>query len=114
MARIYADEDFNLRVVEELRRLGHDVLTVHEAGRGGQGIDDADVLAYAITLGRAVLTFDRRDYHRLAGLTPAHAGIITCTRDTNVAALAHRIHVAVTAMGDLTNQVVRVVKPHKP
>jgi hypothetical protein len=28
--RLYADEDFPLPVVEELRRCGHDVLTVQE------------------------------------------------------------------------------------
>jgi hypothetical protein len=31
MARLYADEDFPLPVVEELRRLGHDVRTVQDA-----------------------------------------------------------------------------------
>ncbi len=41
MARLYADEDFPLPVVEELRRLGHNVRTVQEAGRANQGIDDA-------------------------------------------------------------------------
>lgn len=34
MARLYADEDFDYPVVEELRQLGHDVLTVPEAGPG--------------------------------------------------------------------------------
>ena len=34
MARPYADEDFDYPIVEELRRLGHDVLTVREADRG--------------------------------------------------------------------------------
>jgi hypothetical protein len=40
---LYADEDFPLGVVEELRQLGHDVLTVQENGR--RGIPDADILA---------------------------------------------------------------------
>lgn len=31
MARLYANENFPLRVVEALRQLGHDVLTVHHA-----------------------------------------------------------------------------------
>jgi len=53
MARFYADENFNLRVVEHLRKLGHDVLTVQEAGRTGQ--TDLQVLADATTDGRAVL-----------------------------------------------------------
>jgi hypothetical protein len=33
MARFYSDENFPLPVVEELRKLGHDVLTIHEAGQ---------------------------------------------------------------------------------
>jgi len=31
MARLYADENFPLPVVEELRQLGHDVLTMPRA-----------------------------------------------------------------------------------
>lgn len=34
MARLLADEDFSLRVVEELRRLGHDVVTACERASG--------------------------------------------------------------------------------
>jgi hypothetical protein len=33
MARFYADEQFPFPVVELLRTLGHDVLTVQEAGK---------------------------------------------------------------------------------
>ena len=33
---LYTDENFPLRVVEELRRLGIDVLTAFEAGIGSQ------------------------------------------------------------------------------
>jgi len=36
MALLYADENFDRRVVERLRQLGHDVLTVQEAGRDGR------------------------------------------------------------------------------
>jgi hypothetical protein len=32
MARFYADENFPLPAVQMLRRLGHDVLTIGEAG----------------------------------------------------------------------------------
>jgi hypothetical protein len=38
MARFYADEQFPLPVVELLRNLGHDVLTVQEAGNANQRI----------------------------------------------------------------------------
>ncbi len=40
MARLYADENFSLPVVEQLRQLGHDVLTCQEAGQADQGIPD--------------------------------------------------------------------------
>jgi hypothetical protein len=36
MALFYADENFPLPVVEALRRLGHDVLTVEEDGKAHQ------------------------------------------------------------------------------
>lgn len=44
MARIYANENFPLPVVEELRRLGHDILTVLEAGKAGLVETDEAVL----------------------------------------------------------------------
>jgi hypothetical protein len=54
--RLYANENFPLPVVEELRRLGHDVLTSLDAGKAGQAIPDDEVLAFAIAEGRALLT----------------------------------------------------------
>jgi Domain of unknown function (DUF5615) len=53
MARLYADENFPLVIVELLRTFGHDVLTVQEAGNGGLGIPDEDVLAFAISQNRS-------------------------------------------------------------
>jgi hypothetical protein len=47
MAAIYSNENFPKRVGEELRRLGHDVLTSYEAGQANQKIPDDQVLAYA-------------------------------------------------------------------
>src|SRR5438105_4090552 len=93
-ARLYADENFKRATVEELRRLGHDVLTVQEAGQ--QGGNDPHVLAYATALGRAVLTFNRRHFIRLHMQSPAHAGIIVCTDDGAIA-LAARIDTAIQA-----------------
>jgi hypothetical protein len=37
MADLFADENFSLRVVRELRKLGHDILTSREAGLANQG-----------------------------------------------------------------------------
>ena len=60
---LYADEDFPFPVVEELRRLGHDVMTAQEDGRTATA--DADILDHAHALGRAVLTYNRRHFERL-------------------------------------------------
>jgi predicted nuclease of predicted toxin-antitoxin system len=108
MARFYADENFSLRVVERLRALGHDVLTVQEAGEAGG--DDARVLAYATASGRIVLTFDRRDFERLHRASSTHAGIVSCTFD-KPDALATRIDQAVVGIGSLADQHVRVNRP---
>ncbi len=108
MATLYADENFKLDVVEQLRLLGHDVLTVQEAGK--QGGDDAGVLTDATGAGRAVLTFNRRHFIRLHGQVPSHAGILVCT-DDDTAALTTRIHEALAACPNLDNQLLRINKP---
>jgi hypothetical protein len=111
MGRLFADEDFDHPVVEELRRLGHDVLTVQDAGRANQGLPDVDVLAFAVSQGRAMLTFNRRDFIRLHRLSSIHAGIIVCTRDVDVIALATRINRALGAQVTLDGQLIRIYRP---
>ncbi len=81
MARLYADEDFPYPVVEHLRQLGHDVLTTLDAGRANRGIADQDQLAFATSLGRAVLTRNRGHFARLHSRSALHAGIISITDD---------------------------------
>jgi hypothetical protein len=62
MARLYSDEDLSYPVVEELRKLGHDVLTAQEAGQANHGVTDSAVLALAIAGDRALFTFNRRPF----------------------------------------------------
>lgn len=114
MSLLYADENFPAGVVAELRALGHDAITAHEAGQANQKIPDAAVLAYAIQLGRAVLTHNRRHFIKLHKTTPNHAGIIVCTVDKNASALAQRIHQAVLSEGPLDNKLIRITKAAKP
>ncbi len=111
MARLYADEQYPYPVVELLRDLGHDVLTVQEAGRANQKIPDPDVLAFASSEQRAVITENRKDFFRLHRIQPDHAGIIACTNDRNWEALANRINVAITAAESLQGKLIRVVRP---
>ena len=114
MAEFYMDENVPPELSDTVRTLGHDVLTVQADGRASQGIDDPDVLARAINLGRAVITNDRRDYHRLHHTNPNHAGIITYTNDADRAALALRIHAAVSAHPNLAGVLIRIVCPNPP
>ncbi|HQU47164.1 MAG TPA: DUF5615 family PIN-like protein, partial [Pirellulales bacterium] len=65
VALLYANENFPLPVVEELRRLGHDALTVAETGKANQKTSDPAVLEFAISQGRAVLTLNRKHFFRL-------------------------------------------------
>jgi hypothetical protein len=112
MARLYADEDVPRPLVEHLRALGHDVLTALEAGQANRSVKDPNVLAYATSLGRAVLTHNRKDYKRLHVTTPGHAGIVSCTRDdADPGALAARIDGVLAAHPDLAGQHLRVNKP---
>ncbi|MGL5062773.1 MAG: DUF5615 family PIN-like protein, partial [Microcoleus sp.] len=46
---------FPKEVVELLRPMGHDILTVQEAGKDNQKIPDEEVLAFAVSENRAVL-----------------------------------------------------------
>lgn len=105
MARFYANENFPRQGDEALRALGHDVLTTHEAGRSGQAISDADVFAFATTSGRAVLALNRRDFIRLHGVTPDHAGIVVRTHDPDPDAQARRIDAAVRSAGELAGSL---------
>jgi hypothetical protein len=111
MARIYANENFPFPVVEELRRLGHDVLTTFESGRAGQRFPDDEMLAFAVSARRAMLTHNRRHFVHLHGKQPAHYGIIVCSVDPDAIEFAQRIHSAIQAHPKLEGQLVRVNRP---
>lgn len=111
MARIYSNENFPLPVVEELRRLGHDVLTAAESGRADRKIPDDQVLTFAISQDRAVLTLNRRHFVRLHAEHPQHRGIIVCTFDEDFAAQAARIHDSIATVPELVGALLRVNRP---
>lgn len=111
MARLYSNENFPLPVVEELRRLRHDVRTIQETGRAGEALPDAEVLAQATADGRAVLTFNRKHFLRIHRERSDHAGVIACTLDVDFIGQALRIELAVRDAGDLGGQLIRVNRP---
>jgi hypothetical protein len=113
VAQLYSNENFPIPVVEELRRLGHDVVSILDRGRAGEGVPDPEVLSLATAEGRAVLTWNRRDFIRLHNQNQKHAGIIVCTADQDFIGQAARIHAAITAAGELKDQLIRVNRPQK-
>ena len=108
MAMLYSNENFPRPVVEELRRLGHDVLTVLEAGKAEQAIADDEVLAFSVSQGRALLTLNRKHFIRLHRLQPLHAGIVICTFDPDFVGQATRIHATLSSQPELAGQLLRV------
>ncbi len=108
MVLLYSNENFPFPVVRELRRLGHDVLTVQEAAQDNQAIPDEEVLAFAHAQGRAVLTINRKDFLRLHLQSSQHSGIILCTTDRDFTGQARRIHYAIDSQKTLTGQLLRV------
>lgn len=111
MARLYSNENLPLPVVEELRRLGHDVLTTQEAGQAGQSVSDEAVFALACAEGRVLLTLNRRHFIRLHRQQAEHPGIIACTFDVDFTGLAHRIHGQLVGQTHLAGQLIRVNRP---
>jgi predicted nuclease of predicted toxin-antitoxin system len=110
MANFYADEQFPKATTIALRTLGHDVLTVQEAGNGNQKIPDPDVLAFATVQNRAVLTLNRYDFIRLHKQSLHHAGIIACSENNDFERLAQKIDAAVCQLDDLKDRLIRVYR----
>ena len=108
---LYADENFDYPVVEELRRLGHNVVTAQEDGLRAQ--PDAVILARAHALGRTVLTHNRRHFERLHRQGADHSGILSSTQDSDFPALAARIDAALASRA-AGRWCVRVNRPAKP
>lgn len=109
MTAFYANEQFPRRVVEFLRSLGHDVLTVQEADN--RGLSDPQVIAFATSKNRAVLTLNRKDFIKLHRQNSEHNGIIVCTRDDDWQRQANRIHETVSELETLNGLLIRVNKP---
>jgi hypothetical protein len=72
---------------------------------------DSEVLKDATEVGRAVLTLNRRDFIRLHGENPNHAGVIACTQNLDFVDLAMRIDAAIHAETTLAGRVLRVYRP---
>lgn len=112
--KFYANENLALTLTEELRQQGHDVLTSYEAGNANQGIPDEQVLAYATTQQRAIITFNRDNFIKLHRARIRHSGIIICKDDRRYIEQAQFLHHYLTEQTTLTNRLIRVQKQNQP
>jgi len=86
------------------------VLTTHEAGKLNAVIEDEEVLSYAVSQKRAIITHNRLHFKRLHKHAGAHSGIIICNEDRDFSALAQRIHNIVEQYNSLDNMLISVIK----
>lgn len=111
MEKLYVNENFPLPTAKLLRDLGHDVLTSADAGNANQRIPDEDVLQFAISQNRILVTLNRRDFIQIHKTIPIHSGIIICTEDVDFIGFANRIHALIeTNKGLFENQLLRVYR----
>ena len=81
MTRFYSNENFPLDLVTELRNLGYDVLTSYKAEQANQSISDENVLKFAHSRGRIVITLNRKDFISIHRQGIEHSGITICKED---------------------------------
>jgi uncharacterized protein with PIN domain len=111
--RLYANENFPVEVVTGLRLLGYDVLTTKDAGRAGQKIPDEDVLAFAISEKRSVLTINRWDFKRLHQVDQNHSGIVICTENLDFESFIKQIDAELCKQKDsIDGQLIRIYRPN--
>lgn len=107
----YADENLDRFLIEAVRLRGVDLLTAREAGR--LHASDEQQLAYATSVGRVVLTHDRRDFRRLHRIWVEtgrpHGGIVTIPQPGPAARRAIRAALLLDSLatqGDPTSRFI--------
>jgi hypothetical protein len=93
--RLYTDEDVDVHLAEQLRRLGYDVVSCREAGNAAQGRADEWQLEYATRDGRAILIHNIAHYVPIDTAWKAagrpHRGIIAVPQSTSLRELIRRV-----------------------
>lgn len=111
MAHLYSNENFPFPIVEKLRQLGHDVLTMQDASQTGQSMPDELVLNFAQQTGRILLTLNRKHFVHLHSQKKNHPGIIVCSFDPDFESLTNRIHEVINKHQNLSGQLIRINRP---
>ena len=110
MGRVYTNENFPIPSVEELKRLGHDVISVLDSRNAGRSMTDVEVLQFAVESRRVLVTLNRKHFIHLHHARPDHHGIIVCTYNPDFVALAQKIHQILESTSDFKGKLIRVQK----
>jgi predicted nuclease of predicted toxin-antitoxin system len=113
MIKLYADENFEFPVVKRLREKGYDVLTTRDAGNDNQRIPDEDVLDFAISQNRAVITLNYNHFKNLHKQVKTHCGIIICSRNDDWDIFADRIDISLRDEESIEGKLIRINRPVK-
>ncbi len=113
MIKLYADENFEFPVVRRLREKSYDVLTTRDAGNDNQRISDEDVLDFAISQNRAVITLNYNHFKNLHKQVKTHNGIIICSRNDDWDIFADCIDIALRNEESIEGKLIRVNRPVK-
>ncbi|MEO0536653.1 MAG: DUF5615 family PIN-like protein [Cyanobacteria bacterium P01_A01_bin.123] len=100
--------------VDELRQLGHDVLTSYEADNANQRIPDVQVLAAATADNRCVVTFNRDDFVALHRSGVKHGGIVVCKADRDRSEQVRILYEYLFTQVTLCDRLLRVQKQNQP
>ena len=92
--RLFTDEMINTRLAS-LNGQGYDIETTQGAGRSNQKVPDDAQLAYATQQGRAIFTFNAREFadwdRRWKAQGRRHAGIVVSEQITDLDELIRRV-----------------------
>ncbi|MBI3051842.1 DUF5615 family PIN-like protein [Candidatus Woesearchaeota archaeon] len=103
--KFLADENVDLPAVRALKRLGVDIISVHDVGM--KGYVDEGILNYAKENKRAVITRDS-DFLRLDRKGAEHAGIMFLTEPLDASRLIKESQKIIMLFDNLENTVVYI------
>ncbi len=110
MGRLYTNEKFPIPSVEELKRLGHDVISVLDSDNAGKSMTDVEILQFAAESRRVLVTLNKKHFIHLHQERQDHHGIIVCTYNPDFVMLAQKIHQVLESTRDFKGKLIRVYK----
>ncbi len=84
--KLFANENLFEPIIDYLRRLGHDILSIRDSGLSG--ISDEEVYQRACEDKRVIITMDK-DFSRMFRFPPEKCGVSSLSRFINALLMKH-------------------------